>query len=75
MARKYISDRTLSYKGNPYQDANMMSKWGWGYNKAQVSIFHRSQYLRGKATTEAQLRRIGQASYRMHQIAKGVVSG
>lgn len=73
MARR-ISNRTMRYFGNTYHEQNVMS--GYGYNRAQVAILNRSQALRGKATTDAQFRRIGRASYNMHQAAaKGAVAG
>ena len=73
MARR-ISDRTMSYLGNPVAAQNIMS--GYGYNKAQVAILNRSQALRRRATTDAQFRRIGRAASNMHQAAgKGLSAG
>ena len=57
----------MSYLGNPYTAQNMMS--GYGYNRAQVAIFNRSQALRSRATTDSQFRRIGRAAENMHRAA------
>ena len=66
----------MGYFTNSYSDRNMMSSYGLGYNKTQVAVLNRSQALRGRATTEAQFRRIGRAAANMHQAAgKGLSAG